>query len=53
MKKKPQLIPLLNFFAETLRDPLSTNFCTKEEKHAIVRQVDPSEKSTSSLLLVC
>ena len=32
---------------------LSTNFCTKEEKHAIAREVDPSKKSTSSLLLVC
>ena len=32
---------------------LSTNFCTKEEKHAIAREVDSEGKSTSSLLLVC
>ena len=32
---------------------LSTNFCTKEEKHTIVHEVDSEEKSTSSLLPVC
>ena len=42
-----------NACADTARDLLSTNFCTKEEKQAIARQVDPPEESTSSLLLVC
>ncbi len=32
---------------------LSTNFCTKKEKHAIARRADPSKKSTSSLGLMC
>ena len=42
-----------NACADTARDLLSTNFCTKEEKHAIAREVDSEEKSTSSLLLLC
>jgi hypothetical protein len=32
---------------------LSTNFCTKEEKHAIARVYRSLEKSTSFLELVC
>jgi superfamily II RNA helicase len=42
-----------NACADTARDLLSTNFCTKEEKHAIARVYRSLEKSTSFLELVC
>jgi len=32
---------------------LSTNFCTKDEKHAIARAYRSLEKGTSSLGLLC
>jgi hypothetical protein len=31
----------------------STNFCTKEQKHAIARAIDSSKKSASTLEQLC
>ena len=42
-----------NACADTARDLLSTNFCTKEEKHAIARAIDSRKNRFSSLKSMC
>jgi predicted nucleic acid-binding protein len=37
----------------TLDSQLSTNFCTKEEKHAIARTIDSRKNRFSSLKSMC
>lgn len=41
MKKKPQLIPLLNFFAETLRETLEESDLSQAE---IARRCTPEKR---------
>jgi hypothetical protein len=49
MKKKPQLIPLLDFFAETLREPLEETTRLRASTPTSSRMPSPARKSRKSL----